>query len=186
MKRLFDVVVALLLAPPCVLAFVTLWLLIRLSGGKPVIFWSVRIGRDNKTFMMPKFRTMKLGTPQVATHLLDGPDQHLTRTGKFLRKTSLDEIPQLYCILNGDMSFVGPRPALFNQEDLIRLRTDKTIHRLRPGLTGWAQINGRDDISIEEKVKLDTEYLRRIGILFDFEIIAKTFLQVVRGNGVAH
>jgi O-antigen biosynthesis protein WbqP len=161
-------------------------MVIRCSDGGSVVFWSKRVGKNNKIFKMPKFRTMKLSTPQVATHLLEDPDQYLIRFGKLLRKTSLDEIPQLYCILKGDMSFVGPRPALFNQDDLVKLRTDKKVHSLTPGLTGWAQVNGRDDVSIEDKVKLDVEYLQKRGMLFDLEILGKTLWQVVRRKGVSH
>ena len=186
MKRFFDFLLALLISIPCAIAFLIIWLVIRITDGKPAIYWSERVGKNNKIFKMPKFRTMKLDTPQVATHLLDDPDQYLIRFGKLLRKTSLDELPQLYCIIKGHMSFVGPRPALYNQDDLIALRTDYKVHKLIPGLTGWAQINGRDEISIEEKVKLDAQYLKRHNILFDLAILTATFWQVVWRKGISH
>jgi O-antigen biosynthesis protein WbqP len=152
----------------------------------PALYWSDRVGRKNAIFRMPKFRTMRTDTPAVATHLLGNPDQFLTPIGSFLRKTSLDELPQLWSILKGDMSFVGPRPALFNQYDLIELRTRYHVDELLPGLTGWAQINGRDELAIPDKVKLDVEYLQRQSLLFDLNILFFTFLKVVRREGVTH
>jgi O-antigen biosynthesis protein WbqP len=150
------------------------------------MYWSNRVGRNNKLFSMPKFRTMKVNTPAVATHLLKNPDHYLTPVGSFLRKTSLDELPQLWSIIKGDMSFVGPRPALFNQEDLIALRTQSGVSQLLPGLTGWAQINGRDELPIIEKVKLDIEYLHKKSVSFDFKILFLTFVKVLRKEGIQH
>lgn len=152
----------------------------------PVLYWSSRIGRHNQLFQMPKFRTMKVGTPAVATHLLSDPDRYLTPIGSFLRKSSLDELPQLWSIFKGDMSFVGPRPALFNQDDLIALRTQYGVHMLRPGLTGWAQINGRDELPVPKKVALDVEYLQRKSLWFDLEILFLTGLKVIRRDNVTH
>jgi O-antigen biosynthesis protein WbqP len=159
---------------------------LRLTSPGPALYWSDRVGRRNRIFRMPKFRTMRIDTPAVATHLLGNPDQFLTPIGSFLRKTSLDELPQLWSILKGDMSFVGPRPALFNQYDLIELRTRHHVDELLPGLTGWAQINGRDELAIPDKVKLDVEYLQRQSLLFDLNILFLTFLKVVRREGVTH
>jgi O-antigen biosynthesis protein WbqP len=186
MKRVFDVVaavLALLLLSPLLLG---LALAVRLSSPGPILYWSDRIGRDNRTFRMPKYRSMRVGTPAVATHLLRDPDEYLTPVGRLLRRTSLDELPQLWSILVGEMSFVGPRPALFNQDDLISLRTEAGVHRLLPGLTGWAQINGRDEIPIPEKVALDAIYLKRQSLLFDLQIVAMTFVKVLRREGVSH
>ena len=152
----------------------------------PALYWSDRVGRYNKIFKMPKFRSMRVGTPAVATHLLADPKVYLTPIGSFLRKSSLDELPQLWSILVGDMSFVGPRPALFNQHDLIELRTQKNVHALVPGLTGWAQVNGRDELPIPQKVALDAEYLQRQGFWFDIKILWLTFLKVVQRDGVSH
>ena len=152
----------------------------------PALYWSDRIGRNNRVFKMPKFRSMRIDTPAVATHLLQNPDQWLTPIGSFLRKSSLDELPQLWSILKGDMSFVGPRPALFNQDDLIALRTNAGVHKLVPGLTGWAQVNGRDELPIPEKVKLDLEYLHRRSFGFDLWILWLTLLKIVRRDGVSH
>jgi O-antigen biosynthesis protein WbqP len=164
----------------------TVALLIRLTSRGPVLYWSDRVGRHNAIFKMPKFRTMLVDTPAVATHLLENPDQFLTPVGKFLRKSSLDELPQLLSILRGDMSFVGPRPALFNQNDLIELRTEKGIHLLTPGLTGWAQINGRDELPIPVKVEFDAHYLNNRSFALDIRIMALTFLKVVKREGVTH
>lgn len=161
-------------------------LLVRVTSIGPALYWSDRVGINNKIFKMPKFRSMRLGTPVVATHLMVDPNTHLTRIGSFLRRTSLDELPQLWSILLGDMSFVGPRPALFNQYELINLRTDLNVHKLKPGLTGWAQVNGRDEISIAQKVKFDAEYLDRRSLLFDFYILWLTFMKVFKGDGVSH
>ena len=186
MKRLFDIGLALwamLLLGPAVLVVAVL---VRLTSQGPALYWSDRVGRHNQIFKMPKFRTMKIGTPAVATHLLTDPDSHLTPIGSFLRRTSLDELPQLWSILVGNMSFVGPRPALFNQHDLIALRTEQGVHHLLPGLTGWAQINGRDTISTHEKVRLDAEYLRRQSLRFDLLILWRTFVKVAKRENVAH
>lgn len=185
-KRIFDscfaVSVVLLLAVP--IFFVALLVCVTSVG--PTLYWSDRVGRQNKIFKMPKFRSMRLGTPAVATHLLTNPDSYLTPIGSFLRKSSLDELPQLWNILKGDMSFVGPRPALFNQQDLIELRTKAGVHALLPGLTGWAQINGRDELPIPDKVALDVEYLHRQSFWFDIQIIFLTALKVIRRDGIVH
>lgn len=161
-------------------------LLVRGTSRGPALYWSSRVGRHNKLFMMPKFRTMRVDTPAVATHLLANPKDWLTPIGPFLRKSSLDELPQLLSILKGDMSFVGPRPALFNQDDLIALRTELGVHELLPGLTGWAQINGRDELPVSDKVKLDTEYLHKRSFRFDLRILWLTLLKVLRRDGVSH
>lgn len=186
MKRFSDLsfvfVAVALLAIPIVLVA----LAVRLTSPGPAVYWSDRVGRDNRIFKMPKFRSMQIGTPALATHLLEDPDQWLTPIGSFLRKSSLDELPQLWSILKGDMSFVGPRPALFNQDDLIALRTQKGVHELVPGLTGWAQINGRDELPIPQKVQLDVEYLQRQSILFDMKILWMTVLKVLAKDGVSH
>lgn len=171
----------LLLLPVCVVM-----MMVKLTSPGPAIYWSDRIGRSNTTFKMPKFRTMQVGTPTVATHLLNNPDAHLTPIGSFLRKSSLDELPQLWSILTGDMSFVGPRPALFNQSDLIELRTRYGVHKLLPGLTGWAQINGRDELPIPDKVALDVEYLKHQSVWLDIKIIFMTAMKVIMRSGVAH
>ncbi len=185
-KRIFDIVLALLLLLPCLPILVGVALLVRVTSPGPVIYWSNRIGKNNLEFSMPKFRSMRIDAPAVATHLLHKPSQWLTIVGAFLRRTSLDELPQLWSILKGDMSFVGPRPALFNQGDLISLRTDAGIHKLLPGLTGLAQINGRDDLSIADKVNLDAEYLEKRSIGFDLWILWMTLLKVMWGDGVSH
>ncbi len=186
MKRCLDLLLAatalLLLAAPLAL----LAALVRLTSPGPVLYWSDRVGRNNTIFRMPKFRSMRLGTPALATHLLPEPDQYLTPIGSFLRKSSLDELPQLWSVLAGDMSLVGPRPALFNQDDLIALRTQHGVHALVPGLTGWAQINGRDELPIPEKVKLDVEYLQRRSVWFDLHILWLTLVRVFRTDGVSH
>lgn len=186
MKRLFDLTLTLLAGLVLVIPIFLVALLVRLTSEGPVLYWSDRIGKGNKVFRMPKFRSMQIGTPAVATHLLSNPDVYLTPIGSFLRKSSLDELPQLWSILKGDMSFVGPRPALYNQEDLIGLRTESGVHELVPGLTGWAQINGRDELPIPEKVKLDVEYLRRRSLSFDLHILWLTFVKVVQREGVSH
>ena len=186
LKRLFDVLLALgliLALAPLVMGVAAL---VRLTSRGPVLYWSERVGRDNQIFKMPKFRTMKIGTPAVATHLLTDPAQHLTPVGSFLRRSSLDELPQLWSIWVGDMSFVGPRPALFNQHDLIALRTEQGVHVLVPGLTGWAQVNGRDAVSIPDKAELDAEYLRHQSLGFDLTILWLTFVKVLRRDGVSH
>lgn len=186
MKRVVDLVLALLVALALSPLIVLAALLVKLTSSGPALYWSDRVGRDNRLFRMPKFRTMKIGTPAVPTHLLDAPAAFLTPVGSFLRTTSLDELPQLWSILVGDMSFVGPRPALFNQDDLVAMRTQAGIHRLLPGLTGWAQVNGRDQLSLAEKVRLEVEYLERRSFWFDLEILWRTFVRVVTRDGVAH
>lgn len=186
MKRLFDLVLggvaaALLLVPVLLVA-----LAVRLTSKGPALYWSDRVGRNNVIFKMPKFRSMRVGTPAVATHLLGNPGAHLTPIGSFLRKSSLDELPQLWSILKGDMSFVGPRPALFNQQDLIELRTALGVHLLVPGLTGWAQVNGRDELPILVKVQMDVAYLQSQSLWFDLRILWLTFVKVLRRDGVSH
>ncbi|OGT89663.1 MAG: UDP-phosphate galactose phosphotransferase [Gammaproteobacteria bacterium RIFOXYA12_FULL_61_12] len=185
-KALLDKAVALLALVLSLPLFLLLVLLVRATSRGPALYWSSRVGRHNRLFKMPKFRSMRIDTPAMATHLLQNPNQWLTPIGSFLRKSSLDELPQLWSILKGDMSFVGPRPALFNQGDLIALRTDAGVHELVPGLTGWAQINGRDELPIPEKVKLDAEYLQRRSITFDLWILWLTLLKVLRRDGVSH
>ena len=186
MKRLFDLVVAVVAAVCLALPILIVGLAVRLTSPGPAFYWSDRVGRHNRLFKMPKFRTMRIDTPVVATHLLKNPDQWLTPIGSFLRKSSLDELPQLWNILKGDMSFVGPRPALFNQHDLITLRSEKGIDELLPGLTGWAQVNGRDELLIPKKVELDVEYLQRQSLLFDLKILWLTVLKVLSKGGVSH
>jgi len=186
MKRLFDLAVALVAAVFLALPIVLVALAVKLTSPGPALYWSDRIGRHNRIFKMPKFRSMRIDTPAVATHLLQNPEQWLTPIGSFLRKSSLDELPQLWSILKGDMSFVGPRPALFNQDDLIALRTENGVHELVPGLTGWAQVNGRDELPIPQKVELDAEYLQRRSFLFDLKIVWMTALKVVARDGVSH
>lgn len=186
MKRAFDFLFALLLMVLLTPMFFVIHLLILMTSKGSAIYWSKRIGVNNEIFLMPKYRSMYLHAPQIATHLLRNPAQYITPIGKILRKTSLDELPQLYSILKGDMSFVGPRPALFNQEDLISLRTKFGLEKLRPGLTGWAQINGRDDIEIPKKVELDLEYAKSQGFFFDLKILLLTVIKVVKGSGVNH
>jgi O-antigen biosynthesis protein WbqP len=186
MKRLFDLAVALVAAVFLALPIVFVALAVRLTSAGPALYWSDRVGRHNRIFKMPKFRSMRIDTPAVATHLLQNPEQWLTPIGSFLRKSSLDELPQLWSILKGDMSFVGPRPALFNQDDLIALRTEKGVHELLPGLTGWAQVNGRDELPIPQKVQLDAEYLQRRSLRFDLKILWMTALKVIARDGVSH
>lgn len=186
MKRIFDLSVSLAMFFILLLFILTIAFLIKITSNGPILFWSNRIGKNNTLFKMPKFRTMHLSTPAVATHLLKNPSQYLTPIGSFLRRTSLDEIPQLWCILLGYMSFVGPRPALFNQYDLIKLRTSKSIHHLVPGLTGWAQVNGRDELSIAEKVNFDAEYLKKKSFIFDLKILYLTFIKIIRREGIRH
>lgn len=185
-KRLFDVWLALIASVLVLIPAIVVGLAVLLTSPGPVLYWSDRVGRWNRLFKMPKFRSMRVDSPAVATHLLADPSRYLTPIGSFLRKTSLDELPQLWSILRGDMSFVGPRPALFNQDDLIALRTGQGVHELVPGLTGWAQVNGRDELPIPEKVKLDAEYLRRQSFWFDLKILWLTFVRVLRRDGVAH
>lgn len=159
---------------------------VRLTSKGPALYWSDRVGRNNVIFKMPKFRSMRIDTPAVATHLLENPERWLTPIGSFIRRTSLDELPQLWCILKGDMSFVGPRPALFNQYDLVELRTRQGVHQLVPGLTGWAQVHGRDELSIQEKVSFDATYLRTQSLFLDIKIICRTFTQALQSQGVSH
>jgi O-antigen biosynthesis protein WbqP len=185
-KRVFDLLLALAAAVVLAVPVMLVALMVRLTSPGPVLYWSDRVGRHNRIFKMPKFRSMRVGTPAVATHLLADPKAHLTPIGSFLRKSSLDELPQLWSILVGDMRFVGPRPALFNQHDLIELRTQRGVHELVPGLTGWAQINGRDELPIPDKVKLDAEYLQRQSLWFDIRILWLTFVKVIRRDGVTH
>jgi len=186
MKRLFDLFLALTAVCIFAIPLLVVAVLVKVTSPGPVLYWSDRVGRRNRIFRMPKFRSMRLGTPAVATHLLSDPASHLTPIGSFLRRSSLDELPQLWSILVGDMSFVGPRPALFNQDDLIALRTKAGVHELQPGLTGWAQINGRDELPIPQKVALDAEYLRQQSFWFDLRIIWLTALKVVKSDGVSH
>lgn len=186
LKRLFDLLVVLAVLPLLLFPLLALFLAIRLTSLGPALYWSNRVGQNNRIFRMPKFRSMLIGTPAVATHLLNDPNTYLTPIGSFLRKSSLDELPQLWSILLGDMSFVGPRPALFNQDDLIELRTKCGVDALLPGLTGWAQVNGRDELPIPEKVKLDAEYLKRQSFWFDIQILWMTVLKVLRRDGVSH
>ena len=186
MKRLFDLAAVLfafvLMALPILIVALAVWF----TSPGPALYWSERVGRHNRIFKMPKFRSMRIGTPAVATHLLHNPDHWLTPIGSFLRKSSLDELPQLWSIFKGDMSFVGPRPALFNQDDLIALRTEQGVHELVPGLTGWAQVNGRDELPIPQKVQLDAEYLQRRSLFFDLKILWMTAFKVLAGAGVSH
>ena len=186
MKRIFDLMLTVVAGCILLLPVLLVALSVRLTSKGPALYWSDRVGRDNKIFKMPKFRSMRVGTPAVATHLLADPKAHLTPIGSFLRKSSLDELPQLWSILAGDMSFVGPRPALFNQHDLIALRTEQSVHALVPGLTGWAQVNGRDELPIPDKVKLDVEYLHRQSLALDIRILWLTFVKVLRRDGVSH
>ena len=186
MKRIFDLVLVVLAGCFLLMPMLLVAILLRVTSKDPVLYWSGRIGRNNEAFKMPKFRSMRVGTPAVATHLLADARSHLTPIGSFLRKTSLDELPQLWSILAGNMSFVGPRPALFNQHDLIALRTEHGVHALVPGLTGWAQVNGRDEVPIPEKVKLDVVYLQRQSLWFDTHILWLTFVKVLKRDGVSH
>jgi len=186
MKYIFDLLLGvaffLLLSPLILLVAIA----VSLSSKGPSLYFSDRVGKNNKIFKMPKFRSMLVGTPAVATHLLDNPDAYLSPIGGFLRSTSLDELPQLFSVLKGDMSFVGPRPALYNQDDLIALRTERDVNKLLPGITGWAQVNGRDELSIPDKVALDVEYLNRQSFWFDMKILWMTFLKVIKRDGVSH
>jgi O-antigen biosynthesis protein WbqP len=186
MKRAFDLFMSLIMIAILFLLILMTAFLIKISSNGPILYWSSRVGKNNALFKMPKFRTMYLNTPTVATHLLKNPSLHLTPIGSFLRKTSFDEIPQLWSILVGDMTFVGPRPALFNQYDLIKLRTSKGVHHLMPGLTGWAQVSGRDDLSITKKVKFDTEYLKKKSFIFDLKILHLTFIKIIQREGIQH
>jgi len=186
MKRISDILLSLLLSCFLAIPMIFIAVIVKLTSKGPALYWSDRIGKDNTVFKMPKFRTMRQGTPTTATHLLNTPDRYVTPIGRILRKLSLDELPQLYSVLKNDMSFVGPRPALFNQDDLVALRTKKGIHRLVPGVTGWAQINGRDELPIPVKVQHDEYYLHHQSFVFDLRILALTIIRVARRSGVAH
>jgi len=186
MKRLIDLALAVIIGALILIPVLLLAIAVWATSKGPALYWSDRVGRNNRIFKMPKFRSMRIDTPAVATHLLSDPDSFLTPIGSFLRKSSLDELPQLWSILKGDMSFVGPRPALFNQHDLVALRTEAGVHALIPGLTGWAQINGRDELPIPQKVALDIEYLQKKSLLFDLKIILLTGLKVIRRDNVTH
>ncbi len=185
-KRTCDLVLAVFAVSMLILPCILVAILVRITSRGPALYWSDRIGRNNQIFKMPKFRTMRVGTPAVATHLLTDPNAYMTPIGSFLRKSSLDELPQLWSIIKGDMSFVGPRPALYNQQDLIELRTQNGVHRLLPGLTGWAQVNGRDELPIPQKVAFDMEYLQRQSIAFDIRILFLTVLKVIMRKDVTH
>ena len=186
MKRILDLALTLFAGLILLLPLIWVAIAVRVTSKGPVLYWSDRVGRNNQIFKMPKFRSMRIGTPAVATHLLSNPDTYLTPIGSFLRKSSLDELPQLWSILKGDMSFVGPRPALFNQQDLIELRTQAGVHHLSPGLTGWAQVNGRDELPIPEKVALDVEYLHQQSLILDIKIIFLTAWKVIQRDNVSH
>lgn len=186
MKRIFDLILGLVLVVLFSIFMLVIAALIRLMSKGPAIFWTDRVGRNNVIFKMAKFRTMKLNTPQIATHLMENPKRYLIPGGEFLRKYSLDELPQLFNVLKGEMSFVGPRPALFNQNDLVELRTEKNIHELVPGVTGWAQVNGRDDLSIPVKVSFDEYYFKHHSFAFDHYIIFLTAIKIIRREGVQH
>ena len=186
MKRFLDVFLAIFLLIALLIPIVLTAIFVRLTSKGPVFYWSNRVGKGNIVFKMPKFRSMLTDTPVVATHLLDNPDSYLSPIGGFLRRSSLDEVPQLFSVLRGDMSFVGPRPALYNQDDLIALRTEKGVDKLLPGITGWAQVNGRDELSIPDKAALDEEYLNRQSFWFDMRILWMTFLKVVKRDSVSH
>ena len=186
MKRVFDILLGCLAALILLLPVLLVAIAVRLTSKGPALYWSDRVGRNNMIFKMPKFRSMQVGTPAVATHLLGKPQAHLTPMGSFLRKSSLDELPQLWSILRGEMSFVGPRPALFNQHDLIGLRTQAGVDKLLPGLTGWAQVNGRDELSIVDKVALDVEYLQKKSLAFDVKIMILTVFKVLLRDNITH
>ena len=186
MKRFLDIVMGLAFLFILIILMLLIAIIVRVTSKGCALYWSDRVGKDNKIFKMPKFRSMLVDVPNVATHLLDNPGSYLSPIGGFLRRSSLDELPQLFSVLKGDMSFVGPRPALFNQEDLIALRTEKGVDKLLPGITGWAQVNGRDELSIPDKVALDVEYLKRQSFWFDIRILWMTFLKVVKRDGVSH
>ena len=186
MKRIFDLLLGVVILALLVIPMLLICIAIRLSSKGSALYWSNRIGRNNEIFKMPKFRSMLINTPDLATHLLNTPDSYLSPIGTFLRRSSLDEFPQLFSVLKGDMSFIGPRPALHNQDDLIALRTKKGVDKLLPGITGWAQVNGRDKLSIPDKVALDEEYLNRQSFWFDMKILWMTFLKVMKSDGVSH
>ena len=186
LKRIFDLLIGVFLSALLLIPMLLITGIVKVTSEGPVLYWSDRIGQKNVIFRMPKFRTMRLDTPAVATHLMSDPNTYLSPIGGFLRRTSLDELPQLFSILKGDMSFVGPRTALYNQDDLVDLRTEEGVNQLIPGLTGWAQVNGRDELPIPEKVRLDVEYMERQSFWFDLKILWMTFLKVVRRVGVSH
>ncbi len=186
MKRLFDFILATILVIILLVPMLFIALMIRLTSKGPVLYWSDRVGFANSIYKMPKFRSMRIDTPEVATHLMSNPEEFLSPIGRFLRRTSLDELPQLFSILKGDMSFVGPRPALFNQNDLITLRSENGLDKLLPGLTGWEQVNGRDELSIPDKVALEVEYMQKKSFWFDLKILWMTFLKVISNQGVSH
>ena len=186
MNRISNMILAVLLLMLLFFPILIISLLVYFSSGRPVLYWSNRIGKERLIFSMPKFRTMLTNTPETATHMLDDPDVFLTPIGRLLRKTSLDELPQIWSIIVGDMNFVGPRPALFNQNDLIDLRIKEGVDKLLPGITGWAQVNGRDELSIPDKVALDVEYMNRKSFSFDLKIIWMTFLKVINSQGISH
>ena len=186
MKRIFDIVLSIIFLIILLLPMLLIALLVRFTSNGQALYWSNRVGKDGVLFKMPKFRSMQVYTPAVATHLMKRPDEFLLPIGAFLRRSSLDELPQLFSILKGDMSFVGPRPALFNQDDLIALRIEKDVDQLLPGITGWAQVNGRDELSITDKVSFDVEYLNNLSLLFDLKILWMTFVKVIKRVGVIH
>lgn len=186
MKRIFDIIISIVLSLFLSIPMLFIALIVKLTSQGPVLYWSDRVGIMNNIFRMPKFRTMKLNTPDIATHLLTDPDNYYTPIGPLLRRYSLDELPQLWSVLRGDMSFVGPRPALFNQDDLILMRTEKRVHTLIPGITGWAQINGRDELPISVKVEYDAFYLNNRSFLFDMKILMMTFFKVLKREGIQH
>ncbi|CAC9526914.1 Lipid carrier : UDP-N-acetylgalactosaminyltransferase (EC 2.4.1.-) [uncultured Gammaproteobacteria bacterium] len=186
MKRIFDLILAIFLFLTLIIPLLLTVILVIATSKGSVLYWSERIGKNNKIFKMPKFRSMLIDTPAVATHLLDNPDSYLSPIGRFLRLSSLDELPQLFSVLKGDMSFVGPRPALYNQDDLIALRTEKGVDKLLPGITGWAQVNGRDELSIPDKVALDVEYMNCQSFWLDMKILWMTFLKVIKRDGILH
>ena len=186
MKRIFDLILAVSFFVLLIIPMLLIFIIIRLTSKGPALNWSDRVGRNNKIFKMPKFRSMLINTPTVATHLLDNPSSYLSPIGGFLRRSSLDELPQIFSVFRGDMSFIGPRPALFNQYDLIKLRSERGVDQLLPGITGWAQVNGRDELSIPNKVALDVEYLNKQSFWFDIKILWMTLLKVVNGVNVSH
>jgi len=186
MKRAFDVCLVLLILPIVLLPMLVIALLVKLTSKGPALYWSDRVGKGNVLYRMPKFRSMRIDTPAVATHLLKDPQSHLSPIGNWLRRSSLDELPQLFSVLIGDMSFVGPRPALFNQDDLVAQRTALGIDKLTPGITGWAQVNGRDELSISDKVALDSEYLQKQSFVFDLRVFYLTLIKVFKHTGVSH
>ncbi len=186
MKRFIDIFITSIATLVFAIPIIGVALLVKITSPGPILYWSDRVGKNNRLFKMPKFRSMNIDTPQVATHILDNPDAYLTPIGSFLRKSSLDELPQFWSIIKGDLSLVGPRPALFNQYDLIEMRTKAGVHKLMPGLTGWAQINGRDELPISQKVELDAEYLRKQSTYFDIRILWMTVLKVIQSDGISH